>query len=481
MFRLPARFAPVLLTAALITSVGGSPAAAAAGQLDTSFGNGGITSPVDFGSADDVAQQSDGKLLALGGRLLVRFTPQGTLDSSFGSGGTVRLPFAEDDELYQFRIWYLPQVAVQRDDGVEKVLVLGRGNLGRLLIARFLPNGSPDRSFGENGVLTDDLPLAGSTEMDLVTQPDGRIIVAATHPGPQVIVPNVCIPMGDCFGSVATGPGQGTLTRLLPDGGRDTTFGVDGRTTLPGRGVVGEVLLQPDGKILVAAGRLYRLLPDGTPDLSFGVAGQALASAQDIALGREIVAVSGDRASFSTISHDGRTVRDHALPSGIETWSLDVAAHPERIVIVDHRRAVGFTWDGALDPSFGTGGYGPWIGMSHRTLLVQPDGKIVAGGGSGNPHGLSLARYLSDGPVFGSIAGSVTQQKAGSPIAGASVDCGDGLRATTGGDGRYSIANVPPGSRTCVASASGFDSATKQVSVKEGATAIADFVLRKGR
>jgi uncharacterized delta-60 repeat protein len=68
--------------------------------LDQSFGNGGKVLMVDQGDLNAVALQSDGKLIALGASnsthspfVLLRFNPNGSLDSTFGSGGTVTTTF----------------------------------------------------------------------------------------------------------------------------------------------------------------------------------------------------------------------------------------------------------------------------------------------------------------------------------------------------------------------------------------------------
>ena len=76
----------------------------------------------------------------------------------------------------------------------------------------------------------------------------------------------------------------------------------------------------------------------------------------------------------------------------------------------------------------------------------------------------------------GSISGSVTDSKDGSPMAGATVS--DGTRtATTDATGTYSIANVPPGTYQVTASKSGYQSSSLTVSVLAGATAVANLSL----
>src|SRR4051812_17849753 len=65
------------------------------GDLDPTFGNGGkvVTDLGPLGFATGVALQLDGKVVAAGSSggkfALVRYLPDGSLDSGFGSGGVV--------------------------------------------------------------------------------------------------------------------------------------------------------------------------------------------------------------------------------------------------------------------------------------------------------------------------------------------------------------------------------------------------------
>ncbi|MDQ4125407.1 MAG: S8 family serine peptidase [Actinomycetota bacterium] len=98
--------------------------------------------------------------------------------------------------------------------------------------------------------------------------------------------------------------------------------------------------------------------------------------------------------------------------------------------------------------------------------------------------GLNLAAALGGGggsttPTgTGSIAGRVYNVSTGAAISGATVDCGSGGAATTGSTGTYSLTNVPSGSYSCTASASGYRSKSQTVSVTTGATTTSDFGLR---
>jgi thermitase len=80
--------------------------------------------------------------------------------------------------------------------------------------------------------------------------------------------------------------------------------------------------------------------------------------------------------------------------------------------------------------------------------------------------------------IPGSITGSVTNAKDGSPIVGAAVT--DGTRtATTNASGKYTIADVPSGTYQVVASKVGYQSLTTSVAVVSGATSVKDFSLNQ--
>ena len=136
-------------------------ACADAGDLDLSFGGNGVATPTitgaDSAPVRAVATQSDGKIICLaeynisasGARdfVLFRLLPDGTLDTSFGSGGWVITDFGACD---------CPEdVAVQLDDRIVAVGVMepgcGADSNYRGIIARYLPDGALDNSFGTNG------------------------------------------------------------------------------------------------------------------------------------------------------------------------------------------------------------------------------------------------------------------------------------------------------------------------------------------
>jgi uncharacterized delta-60 repeat protein len=121
------------------------------GQPDTSFnGTGGVITPDS--SAFSVAVQADGKILVAGSRgsgypgqfIIFRYNTDGSRDTSFGTNGTVTptFPGHPGDS-------YGRKLAVQADG---KIVAAGVA-AGVQLIVRFDPNGSLDTAFGNNGVV----------------------------------------------------------------------------------------------------------------------------------------------------------------------------------------------------------------------------------------------------------------------------------------------------------------------------------------
>jgi uncharacterized delta-60 repeat protein len=151
-------------------------AAAAPGDLDASFGQGGIV-VTDFGGTDvaaAVAIQPDGKLVVAGRSntggnasfALARYNRNnGVLDPTFGNGGVVVTDFGATDQAFA--------VAVQPDG---KIVTAGRRGSDSI-VARYNQDGTPDAAFGTAGrVITN----FGGTEqaLALAVYPDGKILIA---------------------------------------------------------------------------------------------------------------------------------------------------------------------------------------------------------------------------------------------------------------------------------------------------------------
>lgn len=209
------------------------------GSLDTLFGMGGVvTHTLGADGIRDLALQSDGKIVAVGGdpALLVRYNSDGTLDSGFGVGGMVATAGES-------------AVALQSDGKVVTA-----GNIGNtdFAVVRYGGDGNLDMTFG-GGLATVNFFGFNDSAQDMVIQSDGKIVVA---------------------GRANTGIGSNFgVARLDTNGNLDPMFGAGGKATTdffgePNVDHAFAVALQSDGKI-VAAG-LVTGDPDG--EFNFGLA-----------------------------------------------------------------------------------------------------------------------------------------------------------------------------------------------------------------
>ncbi|MHC4489187.1 MAG: hypothetical protein ACYSW7_08445 [Planctomycetota bacterium] len=267
------------------------------GSPDSSFGTNGVVT-YDGGSGDEhgrvVAIQSDGKIVVAGvngthwyGDVLVfRFNADGSLDKSFGTNGVVTYGDGRKDHAWA--------VAIQSDG---KIVVAGsRGNYPDedLLVLRYHADGSPDSSFGTNGVFTYDSGGGYDCAESVAIQPDGKIVVAGWGQQLEVL-----------------------LFRYNADGSLDKSFGTDGVVAYEGEnGYCDAVAIQSDGKIVAAGGTNYRnpdedvwvlrYNADGSPDNSFGTNGVATYDSGSNDEYAEAVALQSDGSIvIAGVSHNG--------------------------------------------------------------------------------------------------------------------------------------------------------------------------------
>src|SRR5207249_11295173 len=127
----------------------------ATGGLDAGFGTGGkVTTPI--GSVDDEAcalvLEPDGKLVAAGysdrgsnnAVALVRYNANGSLDTSFGTGGKVTTAIGSvDDEGFA--------LVLQPDGKLVAAGYTSGGNGTDFALVRYIADGSLDRSVGTGG------------------------------------------------------------------------------------------------------------------------------------------------------------------------------------------------------------------------------------------------------------------------------------------------------------------------------------------
>lgn len=93
--------------------------------------------------------------------------------------------------------------------------------------------------------------------------------------------------------------------------------------------------------------------------------------------------------------------------------------------------------------------------------------------------GCSKEENESTGSIYGFVS---DYSNANAPIAGATVTLNSkGQTKTTGSDGRFEFSNLEPGTYSISVSANGYQTTSKQVSVRAGQSANCDFQLEVGR
>lgn len=228
------------------------------GALDISFNGTGYID-LNLGSVQDrgtcIALQPDGKIL-LGGSsgsvgqyfTMIRLNENGTFDTTFGTNGVVQTLFPNSPQSWGTCI------AVQPDG---KLVMGGYAQTGsaspfEFAVARYMPNGTLDTTFGTGGMLTTDIvPNASDQITDIVLQPDGKIIA---------------IGLGDTANTTIM---KGV--RYLSNGNLDTAFANNGIVSFSNSySYLPSVALQTDGKIIVTGGQdtcsIYRVNNNGSLD-----------------------------------------------------------------------------------------------------------------------------------------------------------------------------------------------------------------------
>jgi len=391
-----------LLAATAISVFGPGSAAAAPGDLDPTFGNGG-KAVIDLGGNDlggAVAVQPDGKILVSGGTdappassrdfMVARLTSAGALDRSYGLGtGYSRIDFSGGSDS--------ASALIQQPDG--KILVAGTAtsaggspsnpNFDWGLTRLLNPEGTLDPSLVGNGrqtfsLMTTDygtgvdlqgekIIVAGTTGNDCgVARKNsdgsydggfaGGVIEATVNFGGSNDICNAVAVQGD--GKIVVVGYNGSnfaVARLLPAGAPDTSFNGTGQRVLDLPGAAQAVAIQSDGKIVVAGNSgndfgVYRLLPNGSSDSSFGDGGKLVVSVG-----------ATDQAGSVAIQANGKIV----IAGSASTNNEDFAA-------------VRLQPAGILDQTFGNGGKATVdIGSVYdhgSGMALQKDGKIVIAG-----------------------------------------------------------------------------------------------------
>jgi uncharacterized delta-60 repeat protein len=261
---------------------------------------------------------------------------------------------------------------------------------GAIMLAFFMglkmaqaADGDLDPTFGIGGRVTTDINRSTDIANAVAVQTDGKLVV-----------------VGTTYKHNDYSDEDFVVTRYDVNGTLDPTFGAGGkvRTDFPGLAAVpSSVVIQPDGKIVVAGGafplftflgdfKVVRYNPNGSLDRSFGDRGVVTTSfpgqgsyAFAVALQADgkIIAAGTDFVNFSS---EDSSDTDFALERYNPDGTPDTTFGGDGQITTD--------FDGFNDDAF--------------SLLVQPDGKLVAVGSAKNPtnfYDFAAVRYLANGAI----------------------------------------------------------------------------------
>jgi len=429
----------------------GAAPAYAAGELDPSFGgNGyklwrigghdggalrgaGITPGGDFVFAGESVTFLDTTALTM------KVSPVGELDEAYGEEGVTRAHFGLTNFYYdalvdsQGRTWAVGETAEA---------FFG----GDVLVSRYLPDGTPDPSFGGDGHVTVDLG-GGITDRGnaAALQGDGKLVVAA-----------------EVSFSHAQGGGDEdfNVIRLNADGTLDATFGDGGVKTLDLSGVDDRPydIAVAGSSIFVAGTRagyigstgsvsgspdmvVVKLQANGNPDASFGTNGVAVADfggattsgAMGLAMRGNAPIVTGrvqrpgpqDTVGVAAFAANGQLdntfgggdglVEVDTIPSDQYEWGRDIAIDSANRPVIAARAAanlaaVRLTTAGAPDAAFGCNGV--VVGAADENIVV-PEALALTGGddlvivgprGTFAATALAAVKIKGSGPATGCAA-----------------------------------------------------------------------------
>jgi uncharacterized delta-60 repeat protein len=194
------------------------------GSLDTTFGSGGMVAVTAIGGITALAEDAAGHIFALNGALTAEFSASGALQSQVTPSPITIASSRGASSVFQPDGRYF---AVSGGAGFSRHDIDAK-------VVRYLPTGAADPGFTNPAFdFSAENTVASDVVQALAVQPNGQVIAAGLR---------------SAGGSTAF-----TVARLNSSGSLDPAFGTGGTRTanLPGGGQASVVLIQPDGKILV--------------------------------------------------------------------------------------------------------------------------------------------------------------------------------------------------------------------------------------
>ena len=285
---------------------------------------------------------------------VVRVLPSGNLDPNFGTGGVTRIAFGG------------PIALALQSDGKIVAVGGGAGPASAFGVVRFNANGTLDGSFGTGGTVTTNIAGFGLSVSTVVVDPrNGQILVGGSA--------SACVKCGT----------NTALARYNTDGSLDQTFGNDGTVVVKAIGAQGVVVL-PGVLALLSDNDILVAQDDAV--VEFGPSGALHSSVTSTTTGATIVATSqGGPTVFQT--------------NGDFVFASSVGVNRKEFEIQLVRLLPQGSLDSAFNsPVFDFGPAGPFA-ESANALAIQPNGQIVAGGGAGQfgAGGFGVARFNANG------------------------------------------------------------------------------------
>ncbi|MBS1795355.1 MAG: hypothetical protein JSS81_15975 [Acidobacteria bacterium] len=394
------------------------------GDLDTTFGvSGGYEVSDFFGlqaaeTVNDVVVQPDGKIVIAGNVtsafaspdfMVARYNADGTLDPTFSGDGIFTLNQGADE---------VKAIVLQADG---KIVAVGKhGSFASNFVFRLLSNGTLDPTFGGG---TGKVQVTAGQALSVVIQPnDGKIVIGGLD-----------------------NPSAATLCRLNPDGSLDTTFDTDGIAVYPQLIQANGVAVQTDGRIVFTGSfsdaATARVLSNGALDTSFDGDGIAITSAYaadnegdavliqpdgkilvagggggGVGLGNQALLIRYNSNGSLDTSFDGDGIRLQQLNGNGENYYNDAELQPDgkilaigtitysllNTLIRDSFTLARFNADGSPDASFDGNGIAKSQWCENASgMFLQSDGKIVAVGSENadSNRGTCTQRFNADGSV----------------------------------------------------------------------------------
>jgi uncharacterized delta-60 repeat protein len=366
--RMHTRIALGAVGAALVAAIAmaGPAQAQASGSLDTSFGSDGlVTLPSGVGGIAQILVQPDGLINVISSETdpttgnddmaVVQYEANGTLNTSFGNDGVALASFPGFTAIGLNGVVESSGNIVVAGQGSPVATVTASGTTGggpgEEAVAEFTSNGTLDSSFGTGGeVITQNpSPIGEGDDQggNVIVQPNGDIVTGSGVQGTSCNERK-----GDCTE-------DDVLTRYLPNGSLDTTFGNGGFSEVDESSFATQALGED------SSGNIYALEANslsGPTPLEFSP--------------------SGAEESATTSTPPSLVAADNFLANGTYVQGENVSAGANAL---DQKAVMHELPSGQVDPNFNSPAfdYANDSGSAQDTItasMIAPNGDVIVGG-----------------------------------------------------------------------------------------------------